>query len=261
MSAPVYILTIGGSDSSGGAGMQADNRAIHAAGAFPLNVLTAVTLQTPDGVEAVTPLSADFVETQVRALLRAYPVAAIKSGMLANAGIAARVADVLISYPEIPYVLDPVLCATSGRRLLDTGGLVQLRDRLMPRALLTTPNLDELAALAGRTLPDTESMLAAGVSLARHVGSSILLKGGHATGAMSEDVLLRADGTQARFFADRIGTLNSRGTGCALSAGIAARIALGRDLTEAIKGAKQALGASLEAQATSTWCGPGPAFL
>ncbi len=258
---PRYVLTISGSDSSGGAGMQADNRAILADGAFPLNVLTAITLQAPGGVIAVNCLPAAFVEQQLRALLQAYPVAAIKSGMLGNAAIARRVAAVLADFPEIPYLLDPVLRSTSGHPLLDCIGTTIVRERLMPRATLTTPNLDELAILANRVVPDGAAILAAGLALANDVGRPLLVKGGHCAGPYCRDWLLYPDGQRKGFSARRVDSINTRGTGCALSALIAARLARGNPLEDAVAQAKRRLGTSLRAQAQRDWRGAGPAML
>lgn len=261
MDMPAYVLTISGSDSSGGAGMQADNRAILAAGAYPLNVLTAVTLQTPDGVEAVDVLSPEFVERQLRSLLRAYPVAAVKSGMLGSGAVAQAVAAVLSGVAPIPYVLDPVLCATSGAALLDAEGLAVVRDRLLGRAVLTTPNLDELAVLSGRPLLDAAHMADAAVALACRSGGAVLVKGGHGHGPCCVDRLFWPDGRCEVFAGSRIDSTNTRGTGCALSALIAARLALGDELVAAVATARRLLGASLRAQAGRAWTGPGPAML
>jgi len=241
--------------------MQTDNRAILAAGAFPLNVLTAVTLQAPAGVIAVRCLPAAFVEQQLRTLLQAYPVAAIKSGMLGNAAIARRVADVLADFPEIPYLLDPVLRTTSGYPLLDRIGVTIVRAYLMPRATLTTPNLDELAILANRVVPDGAAILAAGLALANDVGRPLLVKGGHCAGPYCRDWLLYPDGQRKIFSARRVDSVNTRGTGCALSALIAARLARGERLEAAVAYAKRRLGASLRAQARRAWRGAGPAMI
>jgi len=256
-----YVLTISGSDSSGGAGMQTDNRAILAGGAFPLNVLTAVTLQTASGVVAVKYLTGEFVAQQIRTLLQAYPVTAIKSGMLGNAVIARQVAEVLAEFPEIPYLLDPVLRTTSGHPLLDPDGATILRQRLMPRATLTTPNLDELAILANCAVPDDDAMLAAGWALAKETGQPLLLKGGHRAGPYCRDWLLYPDRRRQIFSAKRVDSVNTRGTGCALSALIAAHLARGDQLEDAIAQAKRRLGTSLRAQAQRVWHGAGPAML
>ena len=259
MQAPVFVLTISGSDSSGGAGLQADNRAILAAGAFPLNVITAVTLQTPAGVEAVECISAPFVVNQLRRLLDAYPVAAVKSGMLASQAIAEGCAEVLEDFPEIPYVLDPVLLSTSGHPLLPASAVALLRDRLMPRATLTTPNLDELFALAPSAAG--ADPVRVGLELAKACGQSMLIKGGHRGGDACEDWLLGPGGTRESFTSERINSNNLRGTGCALSSAIAARLAGGYSLSAAVKWAKAMLADSLKRNATTKWTGAGPAML
>lgn len=239
--------------------MQADNRAILSAGAFPLNVLTAVTLQTPGGVEAVELMSPEFVKWQALRLLESYPVAAIKSGMLGSSEIALTVADLLNDFPEIPYVLDPVLISTSGHRLLDISGIDILRDRLMHRATLTTPNLDELYALSGAT--DRKPLLDLALALVERVGQAVLLKGGHVPGGHCEDWLLSRDGGRELLSCKRVESRNLRGTGCALSAVIAAQLALGDELSQAVHTARHILNGALQRQAGIPWIGTGPAFV
>lgn len=257
MPTPTYVLTVSGSDSSGGAGLQADNRAIIAAGAFPLNVVTAITIQSPAGVLAARPVPAKFVARQLQELLQAYPFAAVKSGMLVDVEIVEALAFALEKYPGLKYVCDPVLRASSGRSLLTTEAVALLRERLMPRAVLTTPNLDELAALSGLGGPDLSSAQA----LAQEIGQAILLKGGHGSGAECDDWLLRANAKPQRFTAPRIHSRNTRGTGCALASGIAARIAQGENLPTAICNAKERLQESLQAHRGDDWTGDGPGFL
>ncbi|MDQ8184771.1 bifunctional hydroxymethylpyrimidine kinase/phosphomethylpyrimidine kinase [Pelagicoccus sp. SDUM812002] len=257
MPGPFYVLTVSGSDSSGGAGLQADNRAILAADAFPLNVITAVTVQTSAGVRAVQSVPADFVARQLHELLQAYPVAAVKSGMLVDVEIVEVLASAFEMYPRVKYVCDPVLRASSGRSLLTSDGVALLREQLMPRAILTTPNLEELAILSGQTEPD----LSAGQTLAQELGQAILLKGGHASGSECSDWLIRPDAEPQCFNAPRIQSKNTRGTGCALASGIAARIAQGVPLSMAIENAKAQLQESLQAHIGEDWTGDGPGFL
>lgn len=251
---PTYVLTISGSDSSGGAGLQADNRGIHAVGAFPLNVLTAVTIQTPKGVEAVELLSAETVAMQLRLMLKRYPVAAIKSGMLGSVEIVRSVAAVLEAWPEIPYILDPVLGSTSGQSLLEPEAVDCVRSRLMPRALLTTPNLDELVILAGG------ASLEAAAALARACGQMLLVKGGHASSAECEEWLIDGEGRRECFMGQRVATANLRGTGCALSAMVAGGVAQGATLSNAVNQAKGLLSHSLQQHAEETWGSVGPGF-
>lgn len=257
MDAPPYVLTISGTDSSGHAGMQTDNRAIHMVGAFPLNVLTAVTLQSPKGVEMVEMMSADFVEAQLRTILKSYRVRAIKSGMLGKAEVVRRVAQVLSEYPEIPYVLDPVIRSTSGAVLLESAGVEILRSKLMPRASLTTPNLAEVAILSGIT----EDASQAAADLAKASDQAILLKGGHSTAANCEDWLFYPDGQRYCYTDDRIQTRNTRGTGCALSALIAAHLAWEPyELQDAIQSSKSLLSGSLKEHSKEGWKVAGPSF-
>lgn len=257
MDAPPYVLTISGSDSSGHAGMQTDNRAIHRVGAFPLNVVTAVTLQGPTGVAAVEMMSPDFVEAQLRLILKSYRVRAIKSGMLGNAEIVSRVAQVLSEYPEIPYVLDPVICSTSGTVLLEPKGVEVLRSKLMPRATLTTPNLDEVTILSGIA----EDTCQAAADLAKSCDQAILLKGGHASGQECDDWLFYPEGRRYCYSDERIKTRNTRGTGCALAALIAAHLAYEPyELESAIRSAKDLLSEVLSEHSKESWKAGGPSF-
>lgn len=258
MTFPTFILTVSGSDSSGCAGMQADNRAIHAAGAQPLNVLTAVTLQTPDGLLETQSMPPAFVGRQVRELLKAYPVAAIKSGMLVSAAHVRELARVLLEFPDIPYVLDPVCRSSGGGALLDSEGIALLRETLLTRTTLITPNLEEVFALAeGDEQTDAPQTAA---RLSRKSGVTVLLKGGHADGPTSDDQLYRPEREPVVFSTSRIQSRNTRGTGCALSAAIAARLALGDELEEAIRKAKALLQHAMCEQTAVQWPGQGPAF-
>lgn len=242
MSAVAYVLTISGSDSSGCAGMQADNRAILASGAYPLNVITANTLQTPDGVESVELVEAAVVGRQVERILQAYSVCAVKIGMLGAGAIVQAVAEALSGFSELPVVLDPVLVSSSGQSLLNLEAVQILKHELLPHVTLLTPNLAEAAVLGA---VDT---------------CAVLLKGGHAAGDVCEDVLRMADGAEHRFRSKRVASRNTRGTGCALSAGIAARLALGHPMEIAVRESKAALQASLEANIGLDFEGAGAAF-
>ncbi len=239
-----YVLTVSGSDSSGCAGLQADNRAIHAAGAMPLNVLTATTLQTPDGLLATRLADPAEVEQGITSLLEAYPVRTVKIGMLGSAAIVEAVARALADSAERPFVvLDPVLQTSSGSALLDPAGVEVLNGQLLPLAGLVTPNLPERRQLR---VPDSVA---------------VLLKGGHADSAECVDQLTLPDGQTLEFSAARVDTLNTRGTGCALSAGIAAYLAQGSDLPTACQLAKSQLHDSLSRHADQRFTGPGPSFL
>ena len=216
---------------------------IHALGAMALNVITANTLQTPKGVLSVHLTEPERIEQQMRALLQAYSVGAIKIGMLGNAATVLAVSRALAAHPDPFVVLDPVVRSSGGAVLLDPGGVDALNHRLMPHVNLLTPNLDEQRVV----LPAA--------------GTTVLLKGGHAPGALCKDVLILPDGREEVFTEPRIQTPNSRGTGCVLSAGIAAGIAQGRSLIDAYLQSRQRLNASLHANAAQQFIGPGPSFV
>ena len=254
---PPFVLTLSGSDSSGCAGMQADNRAIHAAGGFPLNVLTAITVQTPKGVEKVSIQSGEFVGEQISHLLESYPITAIKSGMLGNEDIATSVLRSLKKFPEIPYVLDPVMVSTSGTRLLEEGALEVFRNGLFHRATLITPNLDELRLLSGDRLIDPTD---AARELAETTNSSVLLKGGHIDGTDCIDWLFTADREPRPYRASRIQSDNLRGTGCALSSAIAAYLGQGDIVPDAVHKGKELLSDRIRQGVSVHWVGDGPAF-
>ena len=222
--------------------MQADNRAIHAVGAMPLNVITANTLQTPEGVLDLGLVEPEVVKQQMRALLDTYPVSAIKIGMLGTSALVEAVAGVLADYSDSFVVLDPVLFSSSGRALLDVEGIAALNAHLMRHIDLVTPNLDEQRHI----IPGEHT--------------SVLIKGGHAEGGICTDVLLSPDGRLHKFSDTRIQTLNVRGTGCVLSAAIAALIAKERHLEDAISEAKQLLQQALVAGQDTVYHGPGPSF-
>lgn len=241
--------------------MQADNRAILMAGGFPLNVLTALTLQTPRGVIRVEPVPADFVEQQMRTLLQAYPVGAIKIGMLATGETVRGVCRVLQEFSEVPSVLDPVFSSTSGHDLLERSGMDDLRDQLIPLVDLITPNLDELAILLGRKIVGRSDILAGGAELAQRVRRAILVKGGHSESHGCDDFLFEPNKKYSTFTAPRVNSRNTRGTGCALSAWIATKLACGSTLASSIQSAKSSLTQSLFVQANRLWVGSGPAFL
>ncbi len=260
MSRP-YVITISGSDASGGAGLQADNRAILSTGAFPLNVITALSLQTDRGVESLDMISADLVRMHLLGLIKAYPVSVIKVGMLGNAEIVQVLVDVLEQYEELKVILDPVLSATSGRPLLDKEGFSLLKDRLLPRTFLLTPNLPELVAFSNSTELDTEKAEVEAVAALLETGChAVLVKGGHGSGKDSVDRLFWGNESQD-FSSPKIDTQHARGTGCALASLIAGGIAKGLELQTAIQNAKLRLHQSLIDRSDENWKGHGPGFL
>ena len=224
-------LTIAGSDSGGGAGIQADLRTFQRFGVFGTSVVTAITAQNTLGVTAVHVVPAAIVRAQLAALASDLPAAACKTGMLASAELVRIVADALD--PAIPYVCDPVMVATSGDRLLDLEAERVILERLIPRAAVVTPNLDEAAILAGFEVRDPASMEQAGRILLELGATAALIKGGHLRDVVLVDLLVTRDGIR-RFEHPRIDSRSTHGTGCTLSAAITAGLAIGQPLEAAV---------------------------
>ncbi len=226
-------LTIAGSDSGGGAGIQADLKTFHQFGVFGTSVVVVVTAQNTRGVRAVHEIPSDLVEAQLAALADDLPPAAVKTGMLATAGLVRQVAAAIRRFGWGPYVLDPVMVATSGDRLLDREAEQVVRDELLPLAALVTPNLDEMAILADRAVRTEAEMAAAAEVLLRRGARAVLLKGGHLAGADLVELLATPDGITA-FRHPRLDTTSTHGTGCTLSAAVTAGLALGWPLERAV---------------------------
>lgn len=239
-------LTIAGSDSGGNAGVQADLRAFHAYGLHGCTVFAALTAQNPFGVSAIHGVPADFVAAQLDAVLGVYSIRALKTGMLADSAAIEVIADRLAAHPEIAKVIDPVLVATSGARLVTEAAMRAVCSRLLPLATLITPNLPEAEVLCGRVVGDPNAArigdAAHAEALARQIhetfGCAVLVKGGHGAEASAVDVLF--DGRDVRTFslpwvADPVST---HGTGCSLAAALTAELARGRALADAVAGAK-----------------------
>ena len=240
-------LTIAGSDSSGGAGIQADLKTFSALGVYGASAITALTAQNTLGVEAVHPVPADFVLKQIEAVARDLDVSAIKIGMLATSPIIEAVAAGLEAFPGVPVVLDPVMVAASGDALLDDDAIETLRTVLVPRASLLTPNLPEAAKLLGESQARNErEMSAQGQALKRLGAGAVLIKGGHGEGENSVDILIDAEGA-LRLEAPRVKTGNTHGTGCTLSSAIAAELARGAALRDAAIAAKAYVTAAIAA--------------
>lgn len=231
-------LSIAGSDSGGGAGIQADLRAFSAFGVFGTTAITAVTAQNPRGVRDVAPVPPATVAAQLAAVLEAFRVGAAKTGMLFSAEIIRSVAAVLRTHPALPVVADPVMLATSGAKLLRDDAVQSLCGELFPRALLVTPNLPEAAVLAGRALDGAAAVRAAARELAGRFGCRVLVKGGHNAAEPGTDYL--ADGSRLWRFRSPLVPQppSTHGTGCSLSAAIAANLAADRPLPEAVRLAK-----------------------
>ena len=233
-------VTIAGSDSSGGAGIQADLKSFAALRVYGASVITALTAQNTTGVQGIHDVPADFVAAQIESVFSDLKVGAVKIGMLSRPETIAAVAEALRRHAaNIPVVLDPVMVAASGDRLISEEAVAALRDELMPLATVVTPNLPEAATLLGEAavVHENEAVGQARRLLERGA-RAVLIKGGHGEGRESVDHLLGRDGTLRRFAAPRIETRNSHGTGCTLSAAVAAGLARGQTLAEAVGAAK-----------------------
>jgi hydroxymethylpyrimidine/phosphomethylpyrimidine kinase len=226
-------LTIAGSDSGGGAGIQADLKTFHQFGVHGTSAIVALTAQNTLGVRAVHAVPAAMVDAQLAALAEDLPPDAVKTGMLATSALVRQVATAIRTHGWRRYVCDPVMVATSGDRLLDAEAEAVIRERLLPLALLVTPNLDEAAILSQLPVGTPSEMAAAGHKLLDLGAGAALIKGGHLVGAIMTDVLVTADGTR-EFTHPRLATRSTHGTGCTLSAAITAGLALGRPLHQAV---------------------------
>ena len=233
------VLTIAGSDSGGGAGIQADIKTISATGGYGCSVITALTAQNTQGVSAIYPISSEFVEQQLDAVFCDLNVIAVKIGMLSDETIIAAVAKKLRQYAPKYIVLDPVMVATSGDMLLKSTAMETLKTALFPLADVITPNLPEAAASTDSELPKTEEEMVAIINKLRDLGAkSILLKGGHCEGDRSSTDLLISTDRVERFSVSRIDTANTHGTGCTLSSAIASYLAQGHELWPSVSLAK-----------------------
>ena len=232
---PARVLIIAGSDSGGGAGIQADLKAAAALGAHAMTVITALTAQNTREVRGVHPVPLDFVEQQFAAVAEDIGLDAVKTGMLHSAELVELVAG-LLALVKVPVVVDPVMVAKGGSRLLDLQAVDAVKTKLLPRATLVTPNLDEAEALLGREVRDRAAMEEAAHDLVSLGADAALVKGGHLTGQPG-DVLF--DGKQDYFFsAPRIDTPHTHGTGCTLASAIASLLAQGWDLAPAVQRAR-----------------------
>lgn len=254
------VLSIAGSDPSGGAGIQADLKSFAARGTYGMAALTALTAQNTHGVEAVMSVPPAFVAAQIRAVLSDVETHAIKIGMMADAATAAAVADALVDRAAgAPVVLDPVMVAKGGASLLDRGAIGTLKDRLFPMVTILTPNLPEAAALLGLAPAEDRAGMADQAHAIRALGvGAVVLKGGHLAGDESPDLLVDEAG-EHWFPGRRIATRNSHGTGCSLSAALAAELAKGLTPAEALPVVKAWLsGALAAADGLSVGTGHGP---
>ena len=230
-------LTIAGSDSSAGAGIQADLKTFSALGVYGLTAVTCVVAETPGKVSRIEPIRPEIVRKQIEVLLASFPVSAVKTGLLCSGETISAVAQT-IGKKGIRLVVDPVMIATSGDLLLKPGALELYQSRLFPLASLITPNLHEASRLLGQQIRDRESMNAAARTLGEKYGVSVLLKGGHLGGDIATDVLFHR-GKITKFSSPFIRGIATHGTGCAYSAAITAGLASGLSLQNSIKRAKK----------------------
>ena len=246
MTTPV-ALTIAGSDSSGGAGIQADLKTFAALGVYGASVITALTAQNTRGVTGIHVVPADFVTAQIEAVFSDLDVKAVKIGMVAQPAAVDAIVTGLTRWSPNHIVVDPVMVATSGDRLLATDAVEALRTKLIPRASLITPNLPEAAALLDEPVAASEAAIESqGKRLLTLGCPAVLIKGGHGEGTESIDYLVRGSGIIA-LAAPRIATRNTHGTGCSLSSAIAAGLAKGEDMETAVRNAKVWVSAAIAA--------------
>ena len=236
------VLSIAGSDNSAGAGAQADLKTFSALGVYGVTAITCVVAEVPGKVSAIQPVSAAIVAEQIRLLFDAFPIAAVKTGMLFSSeiieAVCATLRECFVAQQERPFlVVDPVMVATSGDALLEPDAVTRYRENLFPLANLVTPNLDEARVLAGRNITSVEEMRNAGVELESRYSTAFLLKGGHLREPVATDLLFRK-GEVREFRAPFVPGVSTHGTGCTYAAAIAANAACGLDLPEAVGEAK-----------------------
>ena len=237
MSEPITALTIAGSDSSGGAGIQADLKTFAALGVYGASAITAITAQNTVGVIEVLPLSADLVTAQIEAVAGDIALHATKTGMLATAAIVEAVAAAINELDLPLVVVDPVMISKSGARLLDDDGIQVLRAELLPRCAVVTPNIPEAEVLSGRRIGSIEHARAAAHDIHQMGGSAVVITGGHGDGDEIVDLLFDG-GMFTELRTARIDTRNTHGTGCTFASAVAAHLALGHSVVDAVVGAQ-----------------------
>lgn len=253
------VLTIAGSDSGGGAGIQADLKTFSALGCFGMTAITALTAQNTMGVRCIHPVPPAMLADQIDAVVEDIGVDAVKIGMLHSPEIAQTVAAAIDRHKLTNVVFDPVMVATSGAVLINQDAMAVLVKEVFPRATIITPNLDEAALLVGRAITTEAEMENAAAELIAQGAAAVLLKGGHLQGETVSDLLMQAGGEKTWMRAQRIQTSNTHGTGCTLSSAIAAHMALGKPLVNAVQSARIFVRGALEAGAQiRTGHGSGP---
>jgi hydroxymethylpyrimidine/phosphomethylpyrimidine kinase len=253
------VLTIAGSDSGGGAGIQADLKTFAALGCYGMSAITALTAQNTVGVQGIHAVPASFLKAQIASVMDDIGVDALKIGMLHEPGIVEVVAWAIDHYQIRQVVLDPVMVATSGDRLIAQETVQVLVRDLFPRVTVVTPNLDEAELLLGQGIADAQALDAAAQGLLAMGAKAVLLKGGHLQGTQVVDLLVQADGPARRLASARIESRNVHGTGCTLSSAIAAHLALGHPLAQAVELARSFILSAIEQGAqVQTGQGHGP---
>ncbi len=232
------VLIVAGSDSGGGAGIQADIKTVTALGGYAMTAITALTAQNTQGVFGLFPVDIPFIRQQIELVATDIGADAVKTGMLATAEVIEAVVDALDAFaPGVPVVVDPVMIAKGGAALLRSDAVESLRRHLVPRAALLTPNLPEAEALTGMTIRGVDDMKRAGEALCRGGAAAALVKGGHLDGAEVSDVLVTAAGIEV-FRSPRVDSTSTHGTGCTLASAIATGLAQGLALTAAVTRAR-----------------------
>lgn len=241
------VLVVAGSDSGGGAGIQGDIKTITALGGYAATAITALTAQNTLGVQGVLPVPPEFIEQQLVSVLSDLGADSVKTGMLGNADTVELVAAVLAERARgVPLVLDPVMVAKGGARLLDEDAVDALRRRMFPLAAVVTPNVPEAEALAGMEIPDLAALRRAGAVLLGLGLPAVLLKGGHLPGPVVTDLLVTPDDSLV-FESQRIDTRHTHGTGCTLASAVATGLAQGRGLADAVRRARAYVQAAIQA--------------
>ena len=253
------VLTIAGSDSGGGAGIQADLKTFSALGCYGTSAITAVTVQNTVGVSGIHSITAEIVRQQIQAVMDDIKPVAIKIGMIHTTEQAITIANVLKIYPEVPVIFDPVMVSSSGYKLMKDSTINILKNELFPLAALVAPNLDEATLIADMNISTIEDMEVAATCFLKLGCNAVLIKGGHLKGVSLYDVYADVNGLKHQFKSDFINSRNTHGTGCALSSAIAAYMALGNDILTSIEKAKSYVHQAIEhGKDVITGSGDGP---
>lgn len=228
------VLTIAGTDPSGGAGIQADLKTFAALGCYGMSVVTALVAQNTCGVRAIHSVPPEFVREQLLAVLEDIRPDAIKIGMVHSVGLVNVIADILVAYPDIPVVFDPVMIATSGHRLIEQDTVAAIVEKLFPLSEVITPNMDEASFLTGIPVKGIDDMQEAAAMIMQMNPKALLLKGGHLQSEKLTSMLVNTAGLIQEYHSDKIDTKNMHGSGCTLSSAIASYLAIGDSLRGAV---------------------------